>query len=214
MDEQEFSNEEYTRELENALAATQEQNQKMGGSLAAQYAPARDGNFLQYQLESIELLDKLENFYRGKYVGLDEDNNQVWKEPEDDNSKTLNEHGVAVMMETITKYIDKNTILSYYSEQRIYEILADLGDELCLVIFCNYEEMGMDTYFKKTKFRILILTTLHMIESSYRRAIAGRTMEETNQSKIVSQNEGMGMRSLIQSKKKGFNLFNPTTWVR
>jgi len=207
---QEMTQEEYTKALENELAMANDKNVQMSGALSnASMSGDRDGNFLQYQLESLDLLDKLENFYRGKYIGFDEEGNQVWKEPEDgEKSKTLNNHGVSLMMEIVTKYIDKNTILSYYSEQRIYEILADLGDEITLVLFCNYEEMGMDNYFKKTKFRVLILTTLHLIESSYRRAIAGRAMEEINQSKIVSQSEGMGMRNLVQQKKKGFGFLN------
>lgn len=198
--------------LQDELKKSDNSTSQLNTALGSATYQARDGNFLQYQLESAELLDKLENFYRGKHIGYNEEEELVWLEPEDDESKTLNEHGVNLMMETITKYIDKNTVLSYYSEERIYEVLADIGDELTLVLFCNYEDMGMDTYFKKTKFRILVLTTLHMIESSYRRAIAGRTMTETNQSKIVTQSDHIGM-PLTQAKKKGFNIFNPLSWV-
>lgn len=204
---------EYIDMLQKELSANQDKTFQLNTSLAASSYSNRDGNFLQYQLESIELLDKLENFYRGRFIGFDDEGNQVWKDPKSEDAKTLNEHGVNLMMETVTKYIDKNTVLSYYSEERVYEIMADIGDELTLVLFCNYEEMGMNTYFKKTKFRLLVLTTLHMIESAYRRAIAGRTMEETNQSRIVTQSDHVGMQPLVQSKKKGFNIFNPMTWV-
>lgn len=206
---------EFIEGLQHDLKSAGDRGYQMSAALAGSaFGGPRDGNFLQYQLESIELLDKLENFYRGKYVGYDEEYNQIWKESDDDESRTLNDYGVNVMMETVTKYIDKNTVLSYYSEERIYEILADLGDDLVLVIYCNYERMGMNTYSKKTKFRILITTTLHMIESSYRRAISGRTMEETNQSRIVTQSDHLGHGAgVAQSKKKAFNLFNPSTWV-
>lgn len=204
---------EFIEGLQKELDISNDKNIQLNAALSAS-GYGRDGNFLQFQLESVELLDKLENFYRGRYIGLDEDGNQVWKEPEDEESKTLNQRGVSLMMETVTKYIDKNTTLSYYSETRIYEILADLGEELTLVLFCNYEEMGMDTYSKKTKFRMLITTTLHMIESAYRKAISGRTMEEINQSRIVTQSDHMGMGPMVQSKKSAWEKFNPINWVR
>ena len=74
--------------------------------------------------------------------------------------------------------------------------------------------MGMDTYFKKTKFRVIIITTLHIIESTYRRAIRGRTSEDINQSRIVTQTEGLGNRPIAIQQKKSVmgKLFNPGSW--
>ncbi len=203
----------YIAGLQNDLENANSKNAQMNTALGVPMA--RDGNFLQFQLDSADLIEKLENFYRGRYIGIDDaSGEQIWKEPKDDSNKTLNEHGVNLMMETVTKYIDKNTVLSYYSEERIYEIMADIGDELTLVLFCNYEEMGMNNYFKKTKFRLLVLTTLHVIESTYRRAIAGRAAEKLNESRVVTQSDNVGMNPMAQqNKKRGFNLFNPTSWV-
>ena len=179
-------------------------NLKQETALAGMGALNTNSNIIQYQLDSIEILDKLERFYKGEYIGLDDEGNQTWKTPTDKDLIPLNEFGVNSMMEIVTKYIDKNTSLSYYSEERIYEILADLGDEITLFIFCNYEKMGMDTYFKKTKFRILVLTTLHLIESTYRRAIRGKTSDDLNQSKIVTQSDIIGNRmpQVVNPKKK------------
>ncbi len=173
----------------------------------------KDGNIIQYQIENAELLEKLEHFYKGEYIGTLENGDAGWIKPQDDTQIPLNEFGVSSMMEIVSKYIDKNTTLSYYSEMRIYEILADLGDELVLYILSNYEKMGMSDKFRKTKFRILIISTLHIIESTYRKAISGKTMEEINQSRIISQSDFVGQRPLSsnQSKRK-FNVFNPRTW--
>lgn len=154
-------------------------------------------NFLHHQIATEDMLEKLEHFYKGDTMGPDENGDIVWKEQEDKDLITLNAFGVTSLMEIITKYIDKNTLLSYYKEERIYEILSDLGDEMVLFILCNYEKLGMNTYFKKTKFRLLITTTLHIIESTYRRALSGKTMEEINQSKVVGQ-FGMGNKPEIQ----------------
>ena len=115
-------------------------------------------------------------------------------------------------MSIIGNYIDKNTILSFYDEMRINEILADLGDEMANFIYCYYEKMGMDTEFKKTRFQLTVITILHSIESTYRRSLRGKTMEDLNSSRIFTQMDNLGGgRPGTQAKKK-FNLFKPGTW--
>lgn len=146
----------------------------------------KDGNFLHFQLSTQEMLEKLEHLYRGDFL-VQEDGDTFWKKQTNKDLVTFNEYGVTSLMEIVTKYIDRNTILSYYTEERIYEIMGDLGDELILFILCNYEKLGMDTYFKKTKFRIMIVTTLHIIESTYKRALRGKTIDEINQSRVIGQ---------------------------
>ncbi len=200
--------------LQRAESAEAKSIQSSNVAMASSGMVSQDGNLVQYQLEVAEMLDKLENFYKGAREGYDPDSgNIVWKEQTDTDLIPLNEYGVNSMMEIVTKYIDKNTSLSYYSETRIMEILADLGDEMVLFIFCNYERMGMDTYAKKTKFRILIATTLHVIESTYRRAIMGRTSEEINQSKILMQTDNIGNRNFGQQIKKSASWKDPRSWV-
>lgn len=147
----------------------------------------KDSNFLHIQISNTEMLEKLEHFYRGDTWGQDDEGNYGWIAPTNNDLVTFNDFGVSTMMDVVTKYIDKNTTLSNYSEDRINEILGDLGDELVLLILSNYTQMGMDTYFKKTKFRIVVVTTVHMIESAYRRALRGKTMEEVNQSRVIGQ---------------------------
>jgi hypothetical protein len=163
-------------------------NAELTKTIGSMQSGQKSDNFLHLQISTSEMLEKLEHFYRGDIEkGEDENGNINWIKQENNELVTFNDHGVTSLMEIVTKYIDKNTILSYYDSSRIYEILADIGDELVLFMQCNYRQMGMDTYFKKTKFRLVVATTLHIIESTYRRAIEGRTLEEMNQSKVVGQ---------------------------
>lgn len=196
------------QELLDRVETTESKNMQLNTAMSSSGAISNDANLVQYQLEVGEMLEKLKNYYSGTTrEGYDEKGDLVWLPQTNEDLIPLNEYGVSCMMETVTKYIDKNTALSCYSEKRIYEILADLGDELVLFNLCNYEKMGMDTYTKKTKFRILITTTLHVIESAYRKAIRGSTMEILNQSKIVTQTDFIGNRGMPnQPSKKGFNL--------
>ena len=173
---------------------------------------SKQENLIQYQIENIELLDKLEHFYKGEYLGILNNGDTGWVKPTDTTQIPLNDFGVSAMMEIVSKYIDKNTTLSYYSEMRIYEIMADLGDEVILFVLSNYEKMGMSDKYRKTKFRLLVVTTLHMIESTYRKAIGGKTIEEINQSRIITQSDLVGQRSLPQAQPKRFNILNPRSW--
>ncbi len=207
-------------DTEKYIEALEQENQTLKGkdvqnvaTMSAYTSANKDGNLVQYQIENLDLLEKLEHFYKGEYIGTLPNKDRDWIIPKDKDQIPLNAFGVSALMEIISKYVDKNTILSVYSEVRIYEILGDLGDELNLYILSNYEKMGMDNNFKKTKFRLLVVTTLHMIESTYRKAIGGKTIEEINQSKIVTQSDIVGGRSFspVQTKK-GFNILNPRTW--
>ena len=164
----------------------------------------KDENFLHHQIETSEMIDKLEHFYRGDVQSTDNEGNIIWKGQDNKDLVTFNEYGVSSFMEIITKYIDRNTILSDYSEQRIYEIMADLGDEIILFMLCNLTKIGMDTQFKQSKFRLIIITTTHIIESTYRRAIRGKTLIELNQSKVVGQFGNPQSISQGRPRKEGF----------
>lgn len=164
----------------------------------------RDDNFLHHQISTEDMLERLEHFYRGDKQGHDEHGNLEWQKETNLELVTFNDFGASSLMEIVTKYIDKNTILSNYTEQRINEIIGDIGDDLILFIECNYIKMGMDTYFKKTKFRLIITTTTHSIESTYRRAKDGNTMRELNQSKVVGQYGAPQVMQQGRPRREGF----------
>lgn len=189
--------------LVNRANKSDAENTNLRNTINAMDSDKRDGNFLHHQISTEEILDKLEHFYRGDYQGY-EDGDLVWKKQTNQELVTFNDFGVTSIMEIVTKYIDKNTILSDYTEERIYEILAEVGLELILFMLCNYEKMGMNTHFKKTKFRLIITTTTHLIESAYRRAKGGNTMREINQSRVVGQFGNPQAPLQGRPKKEGF----------
>lgn len=209
---EEIDNEGYLKELETENKEVRGKYAQAIADVSALGTASKNENLIQYQIENLELLDKLEHFYRGEYLGILSNGDTGWVKPEDESQIPLNNFGVSSMMEIVSKYIDKNTTLSYYSEMRIYEIMADLGDEIILFVLSNYEKMGMSDKYRKTKFRLLIVTTLHMIESTYRKSIGGKTIEEINQSRIITQSDLMGQRNIPQVQSRKFNIFSPRTW--
>lgn len=200
-------------DLQNEASEIKSENIQMKQALASSsYQQQDDNNLIQHQLETSEMLSKIEHFLKGETMGIDADGNEDWIKQENDELVLFNEYGVNSIMLIIGNYIDKNTILSRYDEMRINEILADLGDELSRFIFCNYEMMGMDTEFKKTRFQLTVITILHSVESAYRRALGGKTMEDLNSSRIVTQTDPLGNSLNGIAQKKRFSLFKPTTW--
>lgn len=174
---------------------------------------SNEGNLAQWQVESDDILDKIEHFLKGDVVKVDTDGNVFYEKQKDQDLIILNVYGVNSIMQILGNYINKNIILSYYDEERIYEILGDLGDELSLFLYCNYEKMGMTTEFKKSRYILLVLNLLHIVESSYRRALHGTTMEQINTNTNIIQSEQLGInRGPISMPKKKFNLFRMGTW--
>lgn len=211
----------FLKALQTESQGLKEQNSQMATALSsASYQGQEDANPIQYQVDTGEMLNKIEHFLRGEYVATDKDGNEFWAKPMktikgkevlDTDAILFNDYGVNSILSILGNYLDKNTILSVYDEMRINEILADLGDELANFIFCNYEIMGMDTEFKKTRFQLTVLTILHTTESAYRRALRGKTMDELNSSRIYTHSDHTQSRPQVSLKPKR-NLFKPSTW--
>lgn len=224
----------FLKGLQEDLDNEKQKNSSLNTALSTStYQGQENANSIEFQIDTGEMLGKIEHFLRGEFIKQDKEGNEYWAKPMtkllgendkvilgedgkpvevDDTTLILfNDYGVNAILSIIGNYIDKNTILSFYDEMRINEILADLGEELANFIYCNYERMGMDTNFKKTRFQLTVLTIIHAIESTYRRSLRGKTMEDLNSSKIFTQLDNLGARQQTPTKKK-FNLLQPRTW--
>ncbi len=130
----------------------------------------------------------------------------------DEENKPLNDYGVAELMRTISMYVTKETFLSLYTEERINEIMGDLGDALNNFLYCNYEKMGMNTKFKESKYTIMILNILHTVESCYRRAIGGAEQYNIRSRAIVTQSQGIGSGSNTAAMNISRSTRNSQRW--
>ncbi|KKM06326.1 hypothetical protein LCGC14_1745120 [marine sediment metagenome] len=204
------------QELQAEHAKDKTKNAELATALASSnYDSNERRNLIEYQLDSAELLSKVEHFLRGDFIDTDDKGNEYWAKQKDKDLIMLNNYGVNAVLLIMGNYVDKGTALSTYDDLRINEILADLGDELVKFIFCNYEKMGMDTQNKRTRYGLIVINILHMIESTYRRALRGKTSEDINTSKIFTQSDSMGMGGATRpgsERKRSMRLFDPRTW--
>lgn len=167
---------------------------------------AQENNLIVWQLELDNILERIENLLRGNIIQDDGQGGMKIIPPKDTKLIVLNDYGVQLIMNFISFYLNRNTILSNYKEERIYEILYDLGYELGDVVYINYEQMGMDTVEKRSRYPMLIMNILHMIESSYNRALGGEERDSLRKARIVNQTEILSPPAAAPSQ--GFTL-NP-----
>lgn len=192
----------------------QRNNSDMAQSLASSnFSDQAEETLIHYQLETDKILERIEHFLKGDRVSFDNNGNVFYKAPEDEKLKNFNEYGVSELMRVISMYVTKETFLSYYTEERINEILGDLGDALTNFIYCNYEKMGMNTKYKESKYIMIVLNILHTVESCYRRAIGGKEQENIRTRSMVTQNNsGMPGGGRSPMPKKRWSLLDKSTW--
>lgn len=208
MDEQQQG---FINQLEQDNRLQRVKNIDLSHALASSQFMNQNKSLIEWQIETEKFIERLENFLKGAVFVIDSKGAR-WEMPKDKSQCLLNEYGVNSIMQIIGNYVNKENILSFYSEERIYEILGDIGDKLNDFIFCNYEKMGMDTEFKRSRHQLLVLNILHIIESSYRRALLGKEREEINTGRIVTQNLNDGMRMAKNPTQPKFSVFRPSTW--
>ena len=207
----------YITGLEDALRKKQNETSSANAGLIsnAVFGGGQDNNLIVFQLELDNILDKIEHLLRGDLIVLSKSGDLVYEAPKDKDLVILNEYGTKLVMNVISFYLNRNTILSHYGEERIFEILGDLGEEFSDLIFCNYEKMGMDTPQKKSRYPMLVLSVLHTIESAYNRSLKGGERDSLRSARVVTQNEPLGNASVLPQMsrpKKQFSVFRPSTW--
>jgi len=211
----EISEEEITQ-IQNEMTQQKNENMQLRTATSLQQGGA-DPNLIEFQLELDNVIDRIEHLLRGHIASIDIEGNQVWAEPKDKNLKILNEKGIQFIMNFISFYLNRNTILSHYTEERINQILHDIGIELSNQLYFNYEKYGMDTLEKRTRYDTICLEIIHTIESAYNRALKGGERESLRTARTVMQSVQAGgspQQGMYQQPKKRFSVFRPSTWTK
>jgi hypothetical protein len=209
MEEENIS--EYIEQLQGELKNKDEQLQKVSGAYST-FSQQQDQNLIVWQLELDNILERIEHLLRGDVVVEDEDGNIDYAPPTDTDLIVLNDYGVKLIMNVISFYLNRNTILSHYDNTRIFQILYDLGIELADLIYTCYNKMGLNTTEKKARYPMLTMNILHTIESAYNRSLRGGERDSLRSARVVTQTEPIGGGYTNQQKEK-FKLFKPTTWT-
>ncbi len=108
---------------------------------ASVFSGINDQNLIQWQLDLSVELDRIVHLLQGERVVADSQGNEKWDKPRDPSSRVLTDHGVDVVSNIISFLINKNVILSNFSETEISGKMLDFGQELAETIYLSYEKI-------------------------------------------------------------------------
>jgi len=179
-------------------------------------------NLIRWQLDIQEELERIENLLR-KYIPKTDKNGRVYYAQPREEDQLFNEKGINEILNLLAWYLNKNIILSNFSEEDIKVRCKQFHKFLTNFIFNNYQEFGLDTKEKIKHYPMIVMNLTNTVEAAYNRALNGGERTSLRTARSVVQNEplgqgygmhgGMGMGGMPQPQKK-FSLFKPTTWGR
>lgn len=139
MNEQE---EQWLSQVENKLQLEQDKNVQLQTDInrVSSNSYSGDANIVEFQLNLDKELDRMYHLLSGHQLVIDKKGNEVWEEPDDDRLKIFSDYGVKQIMNIISFYINKNTLLSNYDEKTIIWKVRDFGIELSDLIYTRYED--------------------------------------------------------------------------
>ena len=98
-----------------------------------------NASMVETQLSLREEIEMIDNLLRSRTISIDDKGREVWADPTDSSEILLSEYGINLIMKRVRFYLNKNTLLSNYSEDIIWNKMADLSNSLNDEIFMKYE---------------------------------------------------------------------------
>lgn len=206
-------------DFEEQYNLSKEQQSNVQGRSFSGFKPNESSNDIaRWQLELNDILEKTEHILRGDIVVF-QNGKQEWHKNPEPHENTLNEKGVQLCMKLLSFYINRNTILSDFTEEQISYKVLDFGKRLNNLIFVKYDEMGMDTEEKRKEYASLVGVMVDVVHSAYARAKDGRERESYRKMISVSENtNGMVGQGGVTVNASGMaqrtrGLLNPMRYV-
>jgi len=214
--------------LQTELDAERARSGRLAKSTHSIFGTPTEENLIRWQLDLKEELERIYHLLRGDIVSEDEDGNVVYKEPDDPNLKPFNEFGVQMLMNIISFYLNRNTLLSNYDENTINWKVLDFGYDVSDLIFNRYEEMMVTINTNDHKkieehldekikmFPIIVRELVDSVHSAYLRALNGGERESLRTARTVTQTEPLTAINPYQNimPQKKASPFKPWTWGR
>jgi len=140
--------EEYIQQLTQELDIANREKRQLANAQMSLFGNQQDENLIKWQLDLREDLDRIYHLLKGHQIKQDERGNVIYVEPDDSSLKPFNEFGTQLIMNILSFYLNRNTILSNYDEDTINYKVYDFGCDLVDLVFNRYEEMMMTTTFE------------------------------------------------------------------
>jgi len=146
----------------------------------------------RWQLELNDILEKAEHVLNGDVVVFKQ-GQIIWNDNPKPEKNSLNKNGVQLCMKLLSMYVNRNTILSDYTDEEIRYKVLDFGKRFNDLVFLKYDEMGMDNEEKRKEYASLVGAMTDIVHSAYSRAKDGRERESYRKMISVSQASNGGL---------------------
>ena len=147
-----------------------------------------------YQLDAEQINGEIEHSLRGEKYDADKDR---WIVPEGF-KPLLNNEGVEFIMGEIKKRVNRNTFLSFLTDENIDVICSDLHKILTDTIILNWEKWGMD----KTMIKSVVYGVMDTVHIALRRAMNKTTLDYLKKSTQIRETINRD-----QQQNKRFGIF-------
>lgn len=199
--------------MSDELTREQEKTVQVAKAQSTLFNQSQDGSMTKEQLDVSEILESADHMLRGHTLKM-QGQNLVWVEPQDDNMRILNDYGVQVIMEIVTMYVHKSTLMGNYTENQINFKMKELGTRIKNAIYCKYEYMGMDTPNKRKMYPLIVKQIVDIIHGAYTRSLNGEERDSLRRQMYITESKTVGgPQGMMQPQnQKRFSVFKPWTW--
>lgn len=201
----------YLQQLETDLETSNLREAQMRNQQLSMFGLPSEDNLIRWQLDLKEDLDRLYHLLNGHTVKEDHQGNITYEDPKDSNLKPFNEFGVQLIMNIMSFYLNRNTLLSNYDEATINWKVLDFGREISDLILCRYKEMGMDNLEKIKMYPMIVRELVDTVHSAYLRALDGGERDSLRTARTINQHENIGQPNILNQQKPK-SIFRPSTW--
>lgn len=190
-------------------------------SQLSSFSTRQEDNIVRWQLELNDILERAEHILRGDIPKF-QDGHIIWQKNPHPEQNFLNERGVQEIMKILSLYVNRNKVLSDYTNKEINFKVFDFGRALNNLIFMKDAEFGMDTEDKRKNYEMIVTEIKDIVHDTYKRALEGaekrllHSMIHVTQSTQTSAQvggQGYGVNNQGQvSRERG--LLNPMRYVK
>ncbi len=199
-------------EAEVTKRGTENAQVTQGAISSSMFGSMQDPNLIEFQLELNDILERIERLLKGQKVEVDAEGNARYVEPKDKSLRVFNDFGVQFLMDILSFYLNRNTMLTFHKEERINKIIFDIGTEISDQVFLNHKKMGLDSPEKYRRYPLIVLELVHTIENVYNRSLMGGERKSLRTMMSVTQSVPLRDNLSPQAPKKNTSIFKPWTW--
>lgn len=134
-----------------AVMRTQLNQEQIGQAQAQMSNEQMNVGMIKEQLNLDEEVKRIENLLRGRYLSKDDFGKDVWVEPETNENRLLTNAGIQFILNSISWYLNKNTLLSNYDEETILGKMEDYSESLNDILFMRSEIYFLKPTLKECK---------------------------------------------------------------